>query len=506
MQLLEFPTISVDEGTVVQNVAPTPRRLYERLASDVANQIYSGVLRPGDKLPSVRLVCSQKALSATTVLQAYRTLEDRGLIEARPQSGYYVRRRSTGQLALDIRTAAASIDTQSVLLKDLARRVRDDASAGNLVQFGAAVPAPELLPSGRLNALLARVVRSGRVPPHLLGTAQGCRELRLQIARRAFLAGCSLTAEEVYITNGCTEALYLALRSVCQPGDVVAIESPTYFGILQVIEALELRVVEISCDPTDGLDLDALRSALEQRTVRAVVVVTNFSNPLGASMPDVNKRALVEMLNARAIPLIEDDLYGDLYFDERRPSIARSFDIHGGVLLCSSYSKSLSPGYRVGWLVPGIWAEKVERLKAALNLFSPIAPQLAIAQYLESGGFDLALRRMRRAYARRTTKMADAVLHFFPNGTQVSSPRGGFVVWVRLPQEIDSLEVYRRGLERGITVAPGHLFAPGPRYRNYMRLNAALLSDETVWAVEQLGTLAKELADGQGRQRTLADV
>jgi DNA-binding transcriptional MocR family regulator len=498
MQLLGYSSISVSEGGVMLKDVPMPKRLYERLAAEVAGQIQSGLLRPGDRLPSVRLVSRQKRLSITTVNQAYQVLEDRGLIEARPQSGYYVRwQRPPGQLAPKQPPDVLAVDPPSVRLEDLTRRLREDASTSRLVQFGAAVPAPDLIPSGRLNNELARVVRSGRVPAHLLGTAQGSPELRVQIARRESLAGCHLATEEIYITNGCTEALYLALRAICAPGDVIAIESPTYFGILQVIEALDLRVLEIPCDPTTGLDLDTLRLALRHQAVRAVVAVTNFSNPVGACMPEANKRALVEMLAPLGIPLIEDDLYGELYFGDRRPAVARSFDSEGGVLLCSSFSKSTSPGYRVGWLAPGPWAERVERLKAALNLFSPVAPQLAIAGFLESGGFDHTLRRMRRVYAQRTARMADAVLRDFPAGTRVSSPQGGYVLWVRLPEAVDSLELYRRALAAQITVAPGYLFAPGNRYRNYIRLNAAMLLAETEWAVKRLGDLAKALTAAQ---------
>jgi len=479
----------------VLNETP-PILLYERLASEFLSQIQNGVLMPGDKLPSVRNTSLQKALSVTTVRQAYQTLEARGLIEARPQSGYYVRWRPQKE-SLAVRPSEAPPEPQRVQLADLPRRIRDDASSTQLVQFGAGVPAPDLIPSGRLNNMLARIIRSGQVPPHLLGTAQGCRELRSQVARRAFLSGCSFEADDIYITNGCTEAIYLALRAVCEPGDLVAIESPTYFGILQIIESLDLRVLEIPCDPSTGLDLDALCFALEQHPVRAAVVVTNFSNPLGACMPEANKRILVEMLAEKEIPLIEDDLYGDLHFAERRPLAAQSFDSRGGVLLCSSYSKSISPGYRVGWLAPGRWAEKVERLKAALNLFSPVAPQLAIAGFLESGGFDHTLRRMRRVYALRTEKMADAVLRSFPMGTQVSSPQGGYMLWVKLPETMDSLEIYRQALALGITLAPGYLFASDTRYRNYIRLNAAMLLDETRWALVRLGELA-------GRLRTLS--
>jgi DNA-binding transcriptional MocR family regulator len=481
----------LENDSIVMSASPISLRLYEQLAADFSGQIHAGVLRPGDRLPSVRTLSRQKGVSLTTVRQAYLTLEDRGLIEVRPQSGFYVRRRPLkGRLAPETGREERKIEPQSVQLEDLARRIREDASSAKLVQFGAAVPAPELIPSGRLNNLLARIVRSGRVPPHLLGTAQGSPELRVQVARHMYLAGNEVSPEGIYITNGCTEALYLALRAVCQPGDLVAIESPTYFGILQVIEALELKVLEIPCDPADGLDLDALGDALERYPVRAVVAVTNFSNPLGACMPEDHKRALVALLAGIEIPLIEDDLYGDLYFGERRPGLAYSYDDRGGVLLCSSFSKSVSPGYRVGWLAPGRWADRVERLKAALNLFSPVAPQLAVASYLESGGFEAVLRRSRRVYALRTAKMADAVMRSFPEGTQVSSPKGGYVLWVRLPGDIDSLDLYRLGLASGISTAPGYLFAPSPRYRHYVRLNAALFTDETRLAVERLGDLA----------------
>jgi DNA-binding transcriptional MocR family regulator len=481
--------------------APT-LHLYDQLAGELLGQIQTGVFRPGDRLPSVRQLSRQKTLSITTVRQAYQTLEDRGWIEVRPQSGYYVRWRpqETAGLAAphEDGTAPQSVrlEAQAVRLEDLARRVRDDASLGSLVQFGAAVPAPDLIPGGRLNHLLARIVRSGRVPPHLLGTAQGSRELRVQAARRAFLSGCTLTPEELLITNGCTEALFLALSAVCRPGDLVAIESPTYFGVLQVLEALDLRVLEIPCSPTDGLDLAALRAALAAYPLRAVIAVTNFSNPLGACMPEANKRALVDLLAERQIPLIEDDLYGDLHFTPRRPVVARSFDTQGGVILCSSYSKSLTPGFRVGWIAPGRWAEKIERLKAALNLFSPLPPQLAIAEFLESGGFEQMLRRMRRVYALKIEKMADAVLRAFPQGTRVSTPQGGYVLWVQLPEAVDSLALYRRALEQGITFAPGYLFAPNDRYRNYIRLNAAMLSTETEWAVRRLGDLTNQILSG----------
>jgi DNA-binding transcriptional MocR family regulator len=471
-----------------------PKHKFERLANEFLGQIRANVLRPGDRLPSVRNLSCQKKLSVTTIRQAYQTLEDKGLIEARPQSGYYVRLQPMKEpLSFELKTSFIQAEPQTLQLEDLSRRVREDATLPELVQFGAAVPSPELLPSARLNNLLARLARSGQVPAHLLGSAQGCLGLRVQIARRLFLAGCNMSPEEILITNGCTEALHLALRAVCKPGDLVAIESPTYFGILQIIESLGLQVLEIPCHPTNGISLEILQSSIARFPVKAVIVVSNFNNPMGCVMSDENKRLLVEMLSKHKIPLIEDDLYGDLSFSDRRPVVARSFDHQGWVLLCSSYSKCISPGYRVGWLAPGRWKNEIETLKAATNLFSPLLPQLAVAKFLESGGYDFNLRRMRRAYELKTQKMADAVLRFFPIGTKVTSPAGGYVLWVQMPEAIDSFELYRRGLAFGITIAPGYLFAPSLRYFNYVRLNAAMFSNDTAWAVSRLGKIARTL-------------
>lgn len=467
--------------------------LYERLAGEMLGQIQAGVFRPGERLPSVRRVSLQKRLSVTTVLQAYRVLEDRGAIEARPQSGYYVRLQSLPPLSLRAPRAAQQVKPESVCLQDLAQRVLEDASQAGMIHLGAAVPAPDLLPGARLNSLLARLARTGRVAPHLLGSTQGSPELRIQIARRAFLAGCTLKPEEIVVTNGCTEALYLALRAVCAPGDLVAIESPTFFGILQALEAQGLQALEIPTHPEKGMNLEALQSALDNYDVSAVVVISNFSNPLGCSMPDENKRRLVQLLNLRQVPLIEDDIYGELSFLDRRPMVARAFNTQGGVMLCSSFSKCLSPGYRVGWIAPGRWFEPVMRMKAALNMFSSELPQLAVAAFLEGEGFDRCLRQMRRTYARRAAQMGDYILQFFPQGSRVSRPQGGYVLWVELPESVDSLELYRRALPLGITLAPGYLFASTPVYRNYIRLNAALMSPQTGWAVQRLGSLASEL-------------
>jgi DNA-binding transcriptional MocR family regulator len=351
------------------------------------------------------------------------------------------------------------------------------------------LPAPELLPTARINRLLAQVARENEQASQAVGLPEGTLELRVQVARRALELGCALDPDDFVITCGCAEAIHLALQATCRPGDLVAVESPTYFGILQALEAQGLRALEIPTHPRDGISLDALSFALEHHPVRAVVVITNFSNPLGCCMSNENKHALVELLARAHVPLIEDDIYGELSFDGQRPGVAKAYDRQGLVLLCSSFSKDISPSYRVGWISAGRYRARVEQLKMATNIATAALPQLAIARFLESGGYDRHLRSIRRAYAQKVAQMAQTVLRYFPPGTRVSTPSGGFVVWVQLPGEVDSLALYQRAIAAGITLAPGHIFSASDKYRSFIRLNAAYMNFVSERALARLGAL-----------------
>jgi DNA-binding transcriptional MocR family regulator len=469
-----------------------PAPLYEQLSTEITLQIQRGVFRPGDRLPSVRHLSQQRGISITTILQAYQLLEDQGTIEARPQSGYYVRAQS-GPLPVESATERAKLrGPEQVQVGDLIMRMMHDANDTSLVQFGVSLPAADLLPTSRLNAILARFARGNRVPLNLYGTAEGCLELRNMIAKRAILSGCQFTSEDIVITSGCMEAISLALRTICQPGDLVAIESPTYFGTLQCIENQGLRALEIPTHAQDGMSLDALSFAIENHPVKAVLAITNFNNPLGSCIPDENKRALVDLLARHEIPLIEDDIHGELYAGSLRPTVAKAYDEDGLVLLCSSFSKDISPGYRVGWIAPGRFRKRLVQAKFSTNVSSPLLQQMAIAEFLETGGYDHHLRKLRRAYAQKVAYMSHAVMQHFPEGTRVSAPSGGYVLWVQLPEEVDSLLLYQQALKNGITIAPGYVFSSRPRYRNFVRLNAAYMSFSTERAIVKLGELVRE--------------
>jgi len=475
---------------------------YEEVAGRLNHLIASGTYGPGTRLPSVRQLSGQMGVSITTVLEAYRRLEDSGTVEARPQSGYYVRQRLADFPRGAILPAEPDIPQNlekpsTVNVPDLVVRMMHDVKNPKLIPLGAANPNTDLLPIKRLTRAMNEVVHRDPRLANSYDVVPGCEPLRLQIARRLVMAGCAVTPDEIMTTTGCQEAIHLALRVLCKPGDAVAVESPNYYGFLQAIESLDLRVLEIPSSPRDGISLDALEYALDHNRVSACLVVTNFSNPLGGTIPDAGKQRLVHMLGSRGIPLIEDDIYGELYFGDTRPRVAKSWDTDGNVLLCGSFSKTLAPGYRVGWIAGGRWQQKLIRQKFVTNLGTAMITQLTLAEYLQDGGFDHSLRRARKAYREQTLMMGQAVGHYFPEGTKASRPAGGFVVWVELPADVDGLVVYERALEHGITIAPGAIFSAQGKYRNHIRLNAARWDVDVERAIERIGKIVMELGTGR---------
>ena len=470
-----------------------PIPLYEQFADELEAQILAGTFPEGSRIPSLREAAKGREVSMSTAIQAFRLLEVRGLIEARPQSGYYVRRRHKTP-KMEVEVEVAPIDPTAVSIDDLTRSLFRDKLNPTFAPFGAASPAPELLPTEKLDRIVAAIAREGGFARDTSISPEGVEELRQGIAQRAFAAGCPLTPDEIVVTAGCTEAMSLSLLAVCQAGDLVAIESPAYFGMLLTLEALGLHALEIPSHPGTGLSLDALEFALDTHPVKALVAMTNFSNPLGSMMSDEAKERLVGILAAKQIPLIENDIYGELYYGERRPSVAKSWD-RDNVMLCSSFSKDISPGYRIGWVAGGRRARNLVRLKMAMTAGSSALPQLAIARYLESGGYDAHLRTIRRAYARRVADMVEAIEEGFPEGTSIAEPEGGYLIWLRLPAGVDSMELYAEAARAHIAIAPGSLFSPTRKYRDFIRLNASVWSERTARDLDRLGAIVTRLAE-----------
>lgn len=451
-------------------MSKTAGALYEQVALKVEKHIRTGVLRAGERIPSVRRAAAQHGVSLTTAVEAYGLLENRGLIEARPKSGYFVRplvrERLMEPLASRPAVTATAIGV-GVLQSKLFELVRHR----DVVPLGAASPSPEVFPAARLGRIMAAASRAAGGAGLSYDMPPGSDVLRRQIARRSLDWGTQLSPDGLITTNGCTEALALCLRAVTKPGDVVAVESPTYFCILQAIEELGLKAMEIPMHPRDGMDVEALERALKTRNIAACVAVPNFSNPLGSLMPDENKQRLLAILTKRGVPLIEDDIHGDLHFDSRRPRVVQSWDAEGLVMLCGSFSKTLAPGYRVGWVAPGRFYDKVYALKLTSTLATGTLPQMAIAEFLANGGYDHHLRSIRLTFQDQVRRMSEAIAASFPEGTRLTRPAGGFLLWVELPGKVDAIELHRRALEAQISIAPGPMFSARQSFRHFIRIN-----------------------------------
>jgi len=468
---------------------------YQALADIICALLDSGVLCQGMRAPSVRRIAAEQGVSISTVLHAYRLLEDRGVLEARPKSGFYV----TGGGPTARATPRASKPKDGPVKVAVARGVLsllEYAGRPDIVPLGCAIPSAELLSAGGLDRFLARTARVKGKAYNIYTEPRGDAQLRREICHRALRCGQVLRPDAVAITNGCTEALSLALRAVTKRGDAVAIESPTYFGLLQVLEALELHAIELPTAADTGLDIAALAQVLATKPVKACLFSSSFNNPLGCSLTDDGKRAVLALLERHGVPLIEDDIYGDIYFGPERPKPFMALGRQADVIYCSSFSKTVAPGYRVGWIATERHMERVLEAKFALTLCGAALPQAALAEFLSSGGYDSHLRRIRRAFAENIDRMTRAVDRCFPAQTRITRPAGGFVLWLEIPGRFDSRRLFDVAIAHGICFAPGAIFSPSKSHANCMRLSCGHPWDARIEeSIETLGTLTANMLE-----------
>lgn len=465
-------------------------RPYQRYAADLARLIESGKLQAGERLPSVRVASRRRGIGSSTVVRAYHLLEARGYIEARARSGYFVlHMRKAAPPEVSAPDPAPKQVNKAERIFDLLQSIK----RASVVPLGSAFPSPLLFPLNALRSSLSRRMR--RLDPWdtVANLAPGNDELRRLISIRYGLAGINIDPDEIVITDGAMEALNLCLQAVTRPGDAVLIESPTFYGALQALERFGLRAIELPTHAETGVDIEALSLALDHHRPTACWLMTRFQNPLGATMPTANKKRLVRLLSEREVPLIEDDVYGELYFGDEHVLPAKAFDTSGNVLLCSSFSKCLAPGYRIGWTAPGRHVGTIQRLKLGASISAAMPSQLALADYLGSGNFDGHLRALRNELHSARDAMIKAILAHFPDGTRLSCPRGGYFLWAQLPNGVNTLDLQQEAIEDDISLSPGALFSPRDAYGNCLRINFGHPDDVRVnRALRRVGQLSED--------------
>ncbi|MEJ0033257.1 MAG: PLP-dependent aminotransferase family protein [Bacteroidota bacterium] len=447
--------------------------LYLEVSDRIEKLISKNALKVGDKLLSVRALSKEQGISLSTAFQAYYHLESKGLIEARPQSGYYV--RYSPQHMLNIPMIARPADeVVPVSIDDMISSVYKDLRSDKLLNFALGSPPPELLPAAKLNKSVLHALRSSKDSCLQYEHVQGNSDLRKQIAIQSFNWGGAISEDDIVITAGCMEALSLSLKAITKAGDAVAIESPTYFAIFQVMESLGLKVVEIPTDPATGVDVDQLEQAIAKFDIKACLFVCNFNNPMGSCLPEEKKKQLVTLLSKHDIPLIEDDIYGELYFGKTRPHTCKIYDKKGIVIQCGSFSKSLAPGYRIGWTIPGKFKEKVIRVKRMNNVSTNTLAQSAIAHFLANGRYELHLRHLRKSLYTNCLRYTQAITTYFPEETRVTRPQGGFALWLELNKKTDSYKIHKHALKLNIGIAPGQIFSSKGQFSNCFRISIGL--------------------------------
>ncbi|KXH84253.1 aminotransferase-like domain-containing protein [Chryseobacterium kwangjuense] len=465
--------------------------IYTEIAEGIASQIRNGILKAGDKLPSVRMMCQEHQVSMNTAKRVFLELESLSLIESKPQSGYFVSRLMSVKLPLP-EVSRPSLIANNDEPDELISRVYENMGKKGLTFFSIGIPSGDLLPQAKLKKEIINATRELRDGGTEYEELQGNLKLRRMIAVRSLQWGGNLSENDLVTTNGGMNALSFCLMALGKPGDTIAIESPCYPGILQLANGLGLNVLELPTHPTTGIEIDALRKVIPQ--INLCLLIPNFNSPLGSCMPDENKKEIVKLLAEHSIPLIEDDVYGDLYFGSSRPKCCKSFDKEGNVLYCSSISKTLAPGYRVGWIAPGRYKDKIMKLKLLHSTSSISIVNEAVANFLKSGKYEKHLQQMRKALQSNYQNYVQVIADYFPEGTRTSRPQGGLSLWVEFDKKIRTTELYDLAIKQNISIAPGRMFTLQDQFENCMRLCIGLpWTDETRLCLQQVGNLAKKI-------------
>ncbi|MGB0663146.1 MAG: PLP-dependent aminotransferase family protein [Pontibacterium sp.] len=469
-------------------------KLYEKIALELQERIHKGYYAVGTKLPSIRHLAKEYQVSISTIQQAYLVLEESGFTEVKPKSGHYVKQPSQTP-NLPKATKPVQMPLKVRQWEQMCHLI-SEAEDGQLLNLGWAIPnvsAPSLKP---LTKAASEITRSLGEKIFNYDYIRGSKKLREQIARIGIEAGSHVHPEEIIVTSGCQEALVSSLRVVTSPGDIVAIDSPCFFGAIQAIEANGLKALEIPTHPKTGISIDALELALEQWPIKALMITPTCNNPLGYTMPDANKKALLACTENYDLPIIEDDIYGDLSFKYPRPKSLKSFDTQGRVILCSSFSKTVAPGLRIGWVSAGRYAEKVMHMKYVSSLSSGTLQQMALSDFIATGGYERHLRKMRANYKAARDITLDLIQRHFPANTRVSDPDGGFLLWLELDSAIDTTELNLKLREIGITIAPGEMFSASGKYKNQLRLNFSSAPSEVFeWGIKAIGKQCYQMLD-----------
>ncbi|TWJ02399.1 DNA-binding transcriptional MocR family regulator [Mucilaginibacter frigoritolerans] len=468
---------------------------YIAFANKIAAMIVGGIYKPDDKLPSIRSLHKENGLSIGTVLQAFNYLMDKGLVVSREKSGYFVNDNQGKRLPLP-KALPVSLSERSVHIDQLLQKLRTDGNSRDFVSFANALPDHRLLPFNSIKRAIQQNSRDISGNYLKLESRTGNQQLRQEIAKRSFYWKGATHADEIIITNGATEAILCCLKAVTKPGDTVLVQDPCYYGIMQVLECLELKIATIPSHPETGIVVSDVKEACKKLAIKACVFVSNFNNPDGACISTEGKKQIAEFAATYQIPVIEDDLYGELFFKGSRPDTIKAYDTDGWVMYCNSFTKTLVPGFRIGWCAAGRFTYEVARIKSMHNGSTANFSQLVVLQLLNSGSYERHLQKFRLELHKNLIRTTNLIEQHFPEGTKVTRPNGGLVIWVELPENINTVNFQEKAFQYEVSYAPGEIFSSKGDYQHYLRISYCNLWENKVQkALIRLGQLFTKLQE-----------
>lgn len=469
--------------------------LYQQVVDLIKDMQQHGTLNAGEKLPSLRAMAQKLSVSIPTVQQAYQELERQGVVSAREKSGFYL--NAAVLPCSQPKRSRLARSPVAVNKQALIEQVFDGLHQPGVIPLGIANPVAVSATDKVLSRTMRKVMNAAGDQAINYGPLDGFTPLKKEIIGRYLDFAIGVNSDELVITNGAQEALNIALQCVTQMGDIVAIESPCYFGIIEMIESLGLKAIEIPMCPEEGVCADDLARAFAEHDIKACIFSTTISNPLGSQMSDERRQQLVRMIEERGAVLIEDDVYGELAYEHSHAKPAQYFSRKGQVITCSSLSKTAAPSYRVGWMIAGKYAAQARRLKRAISCSSSLMNQWTLYEFMSSGDYDKNLRTLRQRLALNKERMRALVLQHFPEKTRMTNPKGGCVLWLQLPSQYDVIELFHLALDAGISITPGSIFSATDKYRQCVRLSYGIpWSDKVEVAVARLGALCQQVRKG----------
>ncbi|AZA76891.1 PLP-dependent aminotransferase family protein [Chryseobacterium sp. G0186] len=463
--------------------------IYEVFTKIIEEQIRNGIFQPKDRLPSVREIKERYNISTSSVQSGFESLVIKGLIESVPRSGYFVS-QITEEPISKMKMKLPQVVRDEVFMKNVmltSKRSSEHRSFNNTV------PGDLLIPQKLILRTMQEVIREKGASLLRYYPSNGLEALRKQIARHMGMHGCQLNPDELIITDGALQALTIALSSVTKAGDIVAVDSPCVFSILEVIANLGLKVVEIPVHYRSGFDTEYFRKICAENKISALVVTPNFHNPTGIMMSDATKKELVGIAETYELCIIENDLYSDLYFEEKRPSCIKNFDKKGLVMTYSSFSKTLAPGIRLGWLYAGSFYSKAERTKFALGRsVSPIYQEL-ITQLLQDNKYERHLRSFRKKMSQQAFQLLEVLRKHFPEDSYFHKPQGGYSIWGQMPGNMDMLKFYQYCEEHQVLFTPGGTFSMTDQYSHHFRIVfTERITSESLEVLKKIGEKSLE--------------